>query len=316
MGTHASNFCRNEGLILTEVTDPSQANWIVLHAETCKMTVPEVQRCWSRFLMLQPNQKGNLPRTHFLQTNTPFGQKKRRGEQKLNKKKNLRTFLQQIPVTDDDQITFQTFCNAASWLFKSSLETKLRGLYQILAPGNISKKQLRDLFHELYPKESRRAVNELSSLFLKAVDKNNQGYISEDVFVAWVQNLPQEMVQSILNFPIISPNLTLSKSQISHLSTAAEVEDKQGFNKRQLSEVAMEISAKKRNWKLLASKLGISEEGCFRLEHEHLETVDQILKMLQMWYRMCQEAPLPRLQAALRESGNVDICNKVFHLSF
>ncbi|XP_060092358.1 uncharacterized protein LOC132569934 isoform X3 [Heteronotia binoei] len=252
MGTHASNFYRNEDQILTDVTDPSHANWIVIHAETCKMTVPEVQRCWSRFLMLQPDEKGNLPRTCFLQTNTPFGQK----------------LLKQIPVTDDDRITFQTYCNAVSWLSKSSLETKLRG------------------------------------------------YISEDMFVAWVQTLPQETVQSILNFPIIHPNLTLSKSQISYPGIAVEAEDKQGLNNRQLSQVATEVSAKKRNWKLLARKLGISEQECFQLEHEHLESKDQILKMLQIWHQVCQEAPLPLLQAALRESGNADVCNKVFHLSF
>ncbi|XP_077201531.1 uncharacterized protein LOC143841291 isoform X3 [Paroedura picta] len=112
MGTYASNFYRNGDQILTEVTDPSQANWIVLHSEICKMTVPEVQRIWSRFLMLQPDEKGNLPRTCFLQTNTRFGQK----------------LLNQIPITDDDRITFQTCCNAVSWLSKSSLESKLRDL--------------------------------------------------------------------------------------------------------------------------------------------------------------------------------------------
>ncbi|XP_077201530.1 uncharacterized protein LOC143841291 isoform X2 [Paroedura picta] len=243
MGTYASNFYRNGDQILTEVTDPSQANWIVLHSEICKMTVPEVQRIWSRFLMLQPDEKGNLPRTCFLQTNTRFGQK----------------LLNQIPITDDDRITFQTCCNAVSWLSKSSLESKLRGLYQILGPGNISKKQLQDLLRDLYPKETCRAVQELSSLFLQEVDKSNQGYISEDMFVAWVQTLPQETVQSILNFPIIPPNLTLSKSWISYPS---------------------------------------------------------ILKMLQIWHQTCQEAPLPLLQAALRDSGNADVCNKVFHLSF
>lgn len=49
------------------------------------------------------------------------------------------------------------------------------------------------------------------------------GYLSEDMFVAWVQTLPQETVQSILNFPIIPPNLTLSKSWISYPSVSRNV---------------------------------------------------------------------------------------------
>ncbi|KAJ6657115.1 hypothetical protein lerEdw1_002861 [Lerista edwardsae] len=289
------------------------------------VTIPEVQRCWSRFLMLQPDQKGNLPLTNLLQPNNPFGQK----------------LLKQIPVTNDDRITFQTYCNAVSWLSKSSSEIKLKGylehsvsvlqigyqmtgeemlwvggLYQTLSSGTINKNQLQDLLHNLYPMESLSAINALAVLFLKEVDKGNQGYISEEMFVAWVQAFPQEMVESILKFPIIPPNLILIEPPTSYMSTVVDEQDKQGLDDQQLLMVATEISTRKRDWKLLAHKLGISEKDCFHSEHQNLEMKNQILKMLQIWHRTCPEAPLPVLQTALRQSGNVDICNKVFHLSF
>ncbi|XP_060124932.1 uncharacterized protein LOC132591255 isoform X2 [Zootoca vivipara] len=284
MGIYASHFQKNDGQILTAITDPSQANWIAIHAETCKMPVPEVQRCWSRFLMLHPDQKGNLPQMRLLQANSPFGQK----------------LLKQIPVTDDDQLTFQTYCNAVSWLSKSSLETKVKGLYQTLFSGIIGKEQIRDLLHDLYPMQSCSAVDELSANFLKEVDKDNQ----------------EEIVKSTLDFPIIPPNLTQIEHPTSYLSITADIQDKEGLNDLQLVKVATEIATRKRNWGLLASKLGIIEKDNFRLGNEHGKTKDQILKMLLSWHRACQGAPLPILQAALRDSGNVDICNEVFHLSF
>ncbi|XP_053227600.1 uncharacterized protein LOC128405218 [Podarcis raffonei] len=300
MGIYASHFQKNDGQILTAITDPSQANWIAIHADTCKMPVPEVQRCWSRFLMFQPDQKGNVPRMRLLQTNSPFGQK----------------LLKQIPVTDGDQLTFQTYCNALAWLSKSSLETKVKGLYQTLFSGIVGKEQLRHLLHDLYPMQSCSAIDELSATFLKEVDKDNQGYISEDMFVAWVLSFSEEIVKSTLDFPIIPPNLTQIEHPTSYLSFTVDIQDKEGLSDLQLVKVATEIATRKRNWRLLASKLGVTEKHNFHLGNEHGKTKDQILKMLLSWHRACQGAPLPILQAALRESGNVDICNEVFHLSF
>ncbi|GCB76411.1 hypothetical protein scyTo_0019138 [Scyliorhinus torazame] len=66
MGIYSSNFHRSGGQLLLESTDPSQANWITAHAEACQLTIPEVQRCWSRFLLLQPDRNGNVLRSRFL----------------------------------------------------------------------------------------------------------------------------------------------------------------------------------------------------------------------------------------------------------
>ncbi|XP_056425348.1 uncharacterized protein LOC130366974 isoform X4 [Hyla sarda] len=110
MGVYASKFNESGGRTLLESTDPSQANWITAHAETCKMSITEVQRCWSRFIMLDPDHNGNVKRSHFLSTDE-FGKK----------------LCQQIPIGNDEVITFQAYCSAVSWLANSPQESKIRG---------------------------------------------------------------------------------------------------------------------------------------------------------------------------------------------
>ncbi|MGH0173891.1 UNVERIFIED_CONTAM: hypothetical protein FKN15_078357 [Acipenser sinensis] len=72
--------------------------------------VPEVQRCWGRFLLLQPDKNGNVHRHRFIKDDI------------FN-----RQLVQQIPVTEDGLVTFQTYCSAVYWLCNSSTETKLGG---------------------------------------------------------------------------------------------------------------------------------------------------------------------------------------------
>ncbi|MGH0187573.1 UNVERIFIED_CONTAM: hypothetical protein FKN15_025574 [Acipenser sinensis] len=111
MGVYASVFHKSSGQILIDSTDPSQANWITAHSDACKMPVPEVQRCWGRFLLLQPDKNGNVHRHRFIKDDI------------FN-----RQLVQQIPVTEDGLVTFQTYCSAVYWLSNSSTETKLGGV--------------------------------------------------------------------------------------------------------------------------------------------------------------------------------------------
>ncbi|KAF7240042.1 30S ribosomal protein S7, partial [Varanus komodoensis] len=278
-----------------------------------QVALPEVQRCWSRFLMLQPDKNGNLPRTRFLQTNSSFAQ---------------REMQETCQTTLCPGITLLLGITLLAYLQLLCIQNEIidslamlgKRLYQTIASCIIGKDQLRSLLRDLYPMQSHRAINELSSLFLKEVDQNNQGYISEDTFVARVQSLPKESIQSILNFPILPPNLRsegadLSEPLSSHPRADENVQDKHKLAEIHIFRVATEIFARKRNGKLLASKLGVLETDSFRSECGHLETKDQILKMLQLWHTACQGAPSPILQAALQESGNADICNEVFHLT-
>ncbi|XP_014353648.2 uncharacterized protein LOC106706775 [Latimeria chalumnae] len=114
MGVYSSTFHKSGGQILIDSTAPSQANWITTHADACKMTVPEVQRCWARFQMLQPEDSGNIPLSYLLR-NDAFSKQ----------------LIQQMPATEDNLVTFQTYCSALSWLSRASMETKLRGWQEV-----------------------------------------------------------------------------------------------------------------------------------------------------------------------------------------
>ncbi|KAG6930273.1 hypothetical protein G0U57_004105, partial [Chelydra serpentina] len=191
------------------------------------------------------------------------------------------------------------------------------GLFQAITSGTIGKEQLQTLLQNLYPREDPKTIHELATLYLSEVDKSNQGYIDEDQFVAWMRTLPQHMLTSVLHFPIIPSNITpLKELQPSFPTATVDFKDRSVLDEKQLLRVAVEISLKRRDWKLLANHLGLVEKDYSCLEHEHLDVKSQILAMLQIWLKTCREAPLPLLQAALRHSGNTDICNEVFSLNF
>ncbi|XP_078398770.1 uncharacterized protein LOC144680941 isoform X2 [Cetorhinus maximus] len=175
-----------------------------------------------------------------------------------------------MPLTQDDLVTFQTFCSAVSWLSKASVETKLRGC------------------------------------------------IDEDQFVTWIWRLPQDVVESILHFPIIPQDIiAASKDQPSSSANVAAPQETSGVTDEQLLRIASEMSDRKRDWKLLANNLGFLEKESHAFEGKHSEINQQILEMLQTWQRkagLLTEASV--LQSVLQASGNTDISNEVFQLSF
>ncbi|CAM4681317.1 unnamed protein product [Lepidochelys kempii] len=190
-------------------------------------------------------------------------------------------------------------------------------LFQTITSGTIGKDQLLTLLQNLYPREDPKTIHELATLYLSEMDKSNQGYIDEDQFVAWMRTLPQHMLSSAMHFPIIPSNIALLKdSQPSFPPAAVDFKDRSGLDDKQLLRVAVEMSLKHRDWKLLANNLGLLDKDCSCLERQHLDVKSQILATLQIWLKTCREAPLPLLQAALRHSGNTDICNEVFSLNF
>ncbi|XP_078081345.1 uncharacterized protein LOC144501446 [Mustelus asterias] len=224
-----------------------------------------------------------------------------------------------MPLTQDDLVTFQTFCSAVSWLSKANVETKLRGLYQTLTlNGPLNHTTLQPLLQDVYPTETSESISQLAQLLLREVDRKQQGYIDEDQFVMWMWKLPQDAVKSILYFPIIPPEVVAaSKDQPPSSANVAVLQETSAVTDAQLFRIASEMSGRKRDWKLLANNLGFLEKDSHAFEGRHSEVDQQILEMLQTWQR--KAGPLTEasvLQSALQACGNADISNEVFQLSF
>ncbi|KAM4807875.1 uncharacterized protein WCC33_000569 [Rhinophrynus dorsalis] len=301
MGIYASTFHDSRGKIILESTDPSQPNWITAHAETCKMSIPEVQRCWNRFLMLNPDSNGNIKQSCF-----------------SFKDAFIKQLLEQIPLMNNEFITFQTYCSAVSWLAKAPLESKLRGLYQTLTSSLLTKEHLHYFLHKLYPKEGSKYIDDLSYLLFSEIDKSSKGVIDEDQFVSWFQTLPQAHLIKLLNFPIIPPDLESTRELGSFSApTTQDEDDRWRLRDDQLQYVAIAMAKRKRDWTLLANKLGFLEKESIFFEKSHPEVKDQILDMLQMWKdTLGKQAQSQMLQDALKKTGNMDVANEIFSLSF
>ncbi|XP_063795908.1 uncharacterized protein LOC134957703 [Pseudophryne corroboree] len=300
MGVYASKFHESGGKTLLESTDPSQPNWISAHAETCKLSIPEVLRCWNRFLMLDPESNGNVKRSHFF------------FRDEFSKK-----LCEQIPVSEDEVITFQTYCSAVSWLSKAPKESKLRGLYQTLTTSELTKESLHILLYHLYPNEESKVISDLCHLLLLEIDKDNKGAIDEDQFVTWVNNMPHMQVSSILNFSLLPPNMTSASETVTSISTSSDLDNSWGIRDNQLQQVALLMAKRKRDWRLLANHLGLLEKDCMFFEQNHSDTRDKILDMLQVWRNAHgKQAQSQMLQNALKQTRNTDIANETFNLNF
>ncbi|XP_068089800.1 uncharacterized protein [Hyperolius riggenbachi] len=268
---------------------------------TTTVSVPEVLRCWSRFLMLDPDSNGCIKRSCF-----PI--------QDVHCEK----ILKQIPTDRDEMITFQTYCSAVSWLAKAPKESKLRGLYQTLTSSTLTKESLKILLYHVYPNEEPQVISDLCHLLLSEIDTKNNGEIVEDQFVSWVQNIPQAQVFSALLFPILPPDTaTSSERNEAYIPIGTDLNDKWRISDEQIQQVASLMAKRKRDWRLLANKLGFLEKDCIFLERNHLEVKERIFNMLQMWRDTSgKQAQSQTLQNALKQTSNADISNEIFNLNF
>ncbi|KAM9330558.1 uncharacterized protein PAF06_015257 [Gastrophryne carolinensis] len=301
MGNYASKFHNSGGKFILEETDPSQSNWITLHAETCKLSIPEVLRCWSRFLLLHPDSNGNIKRSQLCIKDV-YGEK----------------LLKQVPEDRNELITFQAYCSAVSWLAKAPQESKLRGLYQTLTSSTLNKDSLRDLLCHLYPNEEPNVLSDLCHLLFSEIDRENKGSIHEDQVVSWVQGLPQAHVLPVLDFPILPPAITSAQERVlPYTLTSTDLDDHGRIPDKQLHQVALLMAKRRRDWRLLANHLGFLEKDCIFFDKKHFEASEKILDMLQVWRNASgKQAQSKTLQNALKQTNNSDIANEVFNLNF
>ncbi|XP_069601799.1 uncharacterized protein [Ranitomeya imitator] len=223
---------------------------------------------------------------------------------------------QQIPIVNDEVITFQAYCSAVSWLSNAPQESKIRGFFQILTTNTLTKKSLKVLLSNLYPSEQSKVIDDLSQLLLLEIDKESKGAIDEDQFVSWVHNMTHEEVMSILHLPILPLDVTFApESELPSNSTNIDLEDKWRIRDDQLQQVASLMEKRKRDWRLLANNLGFLEKDCMFFEQNHAEVRDKILDMLQVW-RNALGKQTQTLQEALKQTNNTDIANEIFTLNF
>ncbi|KAM3938433.1 uncharacterized protein RB166_013464 [Leptodactylus fuscus] len=300
MGAYASKFHESGGTIL-ESMDPSQPNWITAHAEACKMSIPEVQRCWSRFLMLDPDTNGNVKRRTF-----------------LNKDEVSQKLCQQIPILNNEVITFQAYCSAVSWLSNAPQDSKIRGFFQTLTLSTLTKESLKILLSNLYPGEETKIIDDLCHLLLFKIDKENSGVINEDQFMSWIHKMPQKQITSILNFPILPLDVSSApERELPSVPINIDLEDKWRIRDDQLEQVASLMEKRKRDWRLLANNLGFLETDYMFFEQNHSEMKNKILDMLQVWRNAHgKQAQAQSLQRALKQTNNADIANEIFNLNF
>ncbi|XP_039613969.1 uncharacterized protein LOC120532151 [Polypterus senegalus] len=300
MGAYASSFHKSGGQILLDSTDPSQANWITAHAEACKLSVPEVLRCWENFQIFEPDSNGNVE-IQRLKGNNFFSKQ----------------LLKQLPYRNDGLLTFQTYCSAVSWLSNSTTEVKLQGLYRILTSSSLSREMLENILQILYPHESLEETQQLCNLIMQEIDTKKQGYIDEDQFMTWMNKLRWGTLKNVLHFPVIPHEVAEENELKTPQQVTAVIQDHRKITDQQLYKIATEIARNRRDWRLLANHLGFLEKDSKQFENKHAELQPQILEMLQVWRNKSGNQDLRRiLQAALKDSGNADIYNNVFQLNF
>ncbi|KAJ8346361.1 hypothetical protein SKAU_G00277620 [Synaphobranchus kaupii] len=293
MGVTASSFSKSGDHRVSEFTDPSQTNWITAHSEACI----KVLGCWRRYVALGADKNGNVQQQSLI-TGDPFGVQ----------------LVQQLPVSGDDLVSFQTYCSAVNWLAKSTVNDKLRGLYQTLSRNPLDQEALRGVLSALYPQDPPEDVGHLAGFIMREIDVKKQGFIDEAQFIWWMHRLPTETLKSLLRFSALPDGKEERTPPRGDLPGVVATED---AIDAQLHLIAMEMDKRKRDWRLLANCLGFLERECRTFEREYKGPEKQVLAFLRQWRHGAEKGnAAEELQAALRDSGNTDIKNVVFRLTF
>ncbi|CAH2292502.1 PREDICTED: uncharacterized protein LOC108712236 [Pelobates cultripes] len=192
------------------------------------------------------------------------------------------------------------------------------GLYQTLTSSTLTTETMQSLLRHVYPKETPEKIAGLSRLVISEMDDADKGFIDEDQFVSWIQAMPQTSIASILSFPVIPPDLESSHTQSSpSVPTASVLAERGRVRDDQLHNVATLMVKRKRDWKMLANRIGFLEKDSRFFEQAHPEVKDQILDLLLVWRNAAgEQGQSQTLQDALKHTGNADIANEIFSLEF
>lgn len=144
---------------IPDTTNPSNANWITVHAKTSGLSMAEVARLWMRFQQLGCNAKGVITDEQIRMRNSPIAED---------------PFLRNIMTKIKDQpgpegkVTFISYINLMYWIETATKEEKLRAVFSVLNNGNpLSDVLIKQVLSKVFEIESPQPLDRTTKALLE-----------------------------------------------------------------------------------------------------------------------------------------------------
>ncbi|XP_038051275.1 uncharacterized protein LOC119724340 [Patiria miniata] len=284
----------DDGGIVADLTHPLKGDWLSQHAVACNVSKHEIALMWEQYKQLGCNEDGELSGDALM---------------KACKANTTATkIVEMMPRSKDSVLTFQTFCNMSRWLADASIETKVRAAFQCLNKGHpLDIIVVMEILSEIYCDESQEVIERSAKVFMHQVGDMATHSINEQQFVKWARQLPNDTLQTIMDFKC-SPNE--SQEQASS-SNPVKKDSKEAPSTKHMLKVSRMASRK--DWVLLANKLGFTQDDISLVKEELPgDEKEQVQQILSLWkQRGDDQATLSVLKEALRGSGMAEIADNL-----
>ncbi|XP_022103245.1 uncharacterized protein LOC110985993 [Acanthaster planci] len=284
----------DHGGIVAELTHPMKGDWLSQHVVACNVSKHEAAHLWERFKELGCNEDGELS-GETLRTacsaNTMAAK-----------------ILEMMPRSKDNVLTFQTFCNMSRWLADANIEKKIRAVFQCLNKGHaLDLAIVTDILSEIYCDESKEVIDRSAKVFIHQVGDIASHSISEQQFVNWAMELPQDTLQTIMDFKCSPNNDTVEQASSSNPVT--------GSKRTPTTKDMLKVSrmASRKDWMLLANKLGFTQDDINLIKEEAPgDAKEQVQQLLLLWtQRNGEQATVSVLREALQGSRMTEIADSL-----
>lgn len=255
--------------------------------ETVKPTVPEdyfvpiseVERLWSRFQQLGPNDEGTVESEVFQHpsfTTDPF----------------LRQVWRTFPTDENGNVNFQSFVGVLMWWKTAPLEQKLEGIFKLLNKAQpLDVPALQKVIMKLDSGVHEETAKSKAELLVKTLDDKEQGYIDVDQWLRWVLQLPEDEIAKLTRFEIIPVEME---------SHAPPSRSRSGGESEIPDELLITTAAKigEKDWVPLARELGFTKQEIRDVKKKYPHrSREQVYQMLVSWrHKMGHEATVAALE--------------------
>lgn len=256
-------------------------------SEEYAVPVTEMERLWSRFQQLGPNEEGTLPSEaiqHASFVSDPLV------------KQIWRTF----PRDDNGNLTFHSFVGVLMWWKTAPLEKKLEGIFKLLNKSQpLDVFALQQIIVKFDSSVDEETAKSKAELLVKTMDDKEQGYIDIDQWVKWILQLPKDEITKLTKFEVISGEMD---SQLPN-GTGAGLENESEISDEVLVDTAGKIGEK--DWTPLARALGFNKQEIQDVKKKYPHrSREQVYQVLLLWRQTKgQEATVAALELSLRNSG-------------